>query len=247
MIIPKTQIAPNEYGLDPDLIPEGASVTYVSELDAYLVQEKTDSELLKAEIRLLKKKIEKLEAGGHLPEVEPDIIPFEENLGKMVDKGDRVSHEGETYTVSVQHALAAHYPPATHVPYLFIKEQEPLDNPCEAPAWNPQENWNSMLPGMIRTHNGYAWRLIAPQWQHQEPGTTHGALGWVLEADCGGGNGDEIPEWSSIASHEFQNLPIGFAVMDEGTKYYLINPAQGHWQPSGPDGHHGWSTQDPTA
>ncbi len=54
-----------------------------------------------------------------------------------------------------------------------------------------------------------------------------------------------IPEWSSFASHEFQHMAIGTAVMDEGTKYYLINPAQGHWKPSGAHGHHGWSTTQP--
>lgn len=54
-----------------------------------------------------------------------------------------------------------------------------------------------------------------------------------------------IPNWSDFASHEFQNMEIGTAVMDNGTIYYLINPSQGHWQPSGSSGHHGWSTTQP--
>ena len=54
-----------------------------------------------------------------------------------------------------------------------------------------------------------------------------------------------IPEWSSFQSHEFQHMEIGFQVMDNDTIYYLINPAQGHWQPSGAQGHHGWSTTNP--
>jgi hypothetical protein len=55
----------------------------------------------------------------------------------------------------------------------------------------------------------------------------------------------EIPEWSSFASHEFQTMPIGTAVMDNGTVYYLINQGQGFRQPSGPHGHFGWSTTKP--
>jgi hypothetical protein len=55
----------------------------------------------------------------------------------------------------------------------------------------------------------------------------------------------EISEWSSFASHEFQTLPIGTAVMDNGTVYYLINQGQGFRQPSGPHGHFGWSTTKP--
>ena len=55
----------------------------------------------------------------------------------------------------------------------------------------------------------------------------------------------EIPEWSSFASHEFQNMEIGTAVMDEGTVYYLIDPGQGHWKPSSNEGHFGWSTTNP--
>ena len=42
-----------------------------------------------------------------------------------------------------------------------------------------------------------------------------------------------------------QFIEIGFAVMDEGAKYYLINPSQGHWKPSGTSGHYGWSTINP--
>ncbi len=56
---------------------------------------------------------------------------------------------------------------------------------------------------------------------------------------------EEVPEWSSFASHEFHYMDIGTVVTDEGTTYYLINPAQGHWKPSGEHGHHGWSTEKP--
>jgi hypothetical protein len=57
--------------------------------------------------------------------------------------------------------------------------------------------------------------------------------------------GTEIREWSSYASWEFQYLPLGTAVTDNGTTYYLINQGQGHRQPSGAYGHFGWSTTKP--
>ncbi len=56
---------------------------------------------------------------------------------------------------------------------------------------------------------------------------------------------EEIPEWSSFESHEFQYMDIGTLVTDEGDIYSLINPSQGHWKPSGEHGHHGWSTEQP--
>lgn len=56
---------------------------------------------------------------------------------------------------------------------------------------------------------------------------------------------DELREWSSFQSHEFQNLEVGTAVIDNDTTYYLTAPTQGHWQPSGDQGHHGWSTEKP--
>jgi hypothetical protein len=57
---------------------------------------------------------------------------------------------------------------------------------------------------------------------------------------------NEGTPWSNYASHEFQSLPIGTAVTDEGTTYYLINQGQGHRKPSGQFGHFGWSETKPT-
>lgn len=47
-------------------------------------------------------------------------------------------------------------------------------------------------------------------------------------------------EWSSYESHEFQALPLGTEVLDEGNTYSLINQGQGFRKPSGANGHFGW-------
>ncbi len=106
------------------------------------------------------------------------------------------------------------------------------------PAWKVGE---AVEVDMRRQHNGVVYKVIQAHttqvdWQPQDTPAL-----WVRVHDPEG----EIPEWSSFASHEFQHMDIGTAVMDEGTKYYLINPAQGHWKPSGAHGHHGWSTEKP--
>lgn len=53
------------------------------------------------------------------------------------------------------------------------------------------------------------------------------------------------PEWSTFASWQFAQMDIGTAVTDNNTIYYLTNPSQGHWQPSGAQGHLGWSITNP--
>ena len=47
-------------------------------------------------------------------------------------------------------------------------------------------------------------------------------------------------EWSSYESHEFQALPLGTEVIDEGNTYALIDQGQGFRKPSGANGHFGW-------
>lgn len=55
--------------------------------------------------------------------------------------------------------------------------------------------------------------------------------------------GEGIREWSSYASLEFLNMPLGTPVLDEGTVYYLIDQGQGHRKPNDEFGHFGWTTE----
>ena len=60
------------------------------------------------------------------------------------------------------------------------------------------------------------------------------------------GNADgSIPLWSDFESFEFQQLPIGTAVIHEGTTYYLIDQGQGFREPGTSAGDFGWSTEEP--
>ncbi len=139
--------------------------------------------------------------------------------------------DGTWYKVNIGHHTQNDWRPPNS---LFTQ----IAAPADIPVWvQPEGAHDAYSAGYIVEHDGKLWQSNHPDnvW---EPGT--GNLWAQLTED----EEAEIPEWSSFASHEFQHMTIGTTVMDDGTIYYLINPAQGHWQPSGAHGHHGWSTTE---
>ena len=94
--------------------------------------------------------------------------------------------------------------------------------------------------GDIRRYKGQLYKCIISHTTQLDWAPDVATTIWNKVAEPGA-----IPEWSSFASHEFQNMAIGTAVMDLGTVYYLINPGHGFRRPSASDGHFGWSTTKP--
>jgi hypothetical protein len=93
--------------------------------------------------------------------------------------------------------------------------------------------------GEVIIHNGT--RYLSGVGHYAHAGFNPSEIPWFTELPPIG----VIPEWSSFNHWEFQSLPLGTAVMDNGVIYYLINQGHGYHQPSGAHGHFGWSTIQP--
>lgn len=94
----------------------------------------------------------------------------------------------------------------------------------------------------LRQHGGEIYRSVIDG-NTTEPGSD--PRYWVQEGQKLPEVEAQVPNWSDFESHEFQSLDIGTAVIDNNTTYYLVDPGQGHRQPSGEFGHFGWSEEAP--
>ena len=95
--------------------------------------------------------------------------------------------------------------------------------------------------GKVFTLDGQRYKVVIPHTTQADWSPDIQSALFVNIGEVGG----VTPNWSDFASHEFQQFEIGFAVMDEGTTYYLIDQGQGYRKPSGQFGHFGWSDTKP--
>lgn len=155
---------------------------------------------------------------------------FEE--GQSLQVGEVIAYEDSYYRVIQAHTTQDDWTPDT-ANSLFVET-----DPYNIDNWKaPTGAHDAPNRRDLREHNGEIWRSVIDG-NTIEPGTD--ARYWVREGQQLPENDSQVPEWSSFASHEFQSMEIGKRVTDADVTYELTDPAQGHRQPSGPDGHFGW-------
>jgi hypothetical protein len=123
----------------------------------------------------------------------------------------------------------------------LLSDEDAYDLAAMFPPFNPSGHSYSTGDRFYYPIDGKLYKVISAGHTSQPDHLPNTAHSLYAEVPAPG----TAPEWSSFESWQFASMDIGTAVTDNGTIYYLINPSQGHWQPSGDAGHYGWSTTPP--
>ncbi len=154
----------------------------------------------------------------------------------------RITQQGENAVAAVKKELAEHFLQEAYKEkveeVVLLPDEDAHAMVRVFPPFVPQGHTYSTGDRFYYPLDGKLYRVISAGHVSQPdhlPGVAHSLYSPVPDPNA------LPPEWSGFESHAFQHMEVGTAVMDDGTVYYLVNPGQGHHQPSGPHGHHGWS------
>lgn len=116
-------------------------------------------------------------------------------------------------------------------------------NLCEtAQPWVLTTDWNALIVGEYRKHNGKIYRLTDKAWGHLEPDSAQGSLGWEFIQDCNVVTPPDLcssPEWDP--NQTWDTYVVGTHYKRFNKVYRVKDPQWCYLDPSGANGDLGWT------